>query len=199
MKTLKDFTPKIKARIPEYINKALDGVFDGGRFASFDPEKAEAAVNWNYEKCGYKRPVIIVAENIYEQQIYFNHLKANKNLHPLLLAIYNLKNGIELPIIEISQLDSQLNNQLYNQLYNQLNNQLYSQLRSQLDSQLDSQLRSQLGSQLGSQLDSQLRSQLDIQLYSQLNSQLNRQLNSQLRDQLYSQLSIQLESQIKKD
>lgn len=30
MKTLKDFTPEIKAKIPVYQERALRGVFDGG-------------------------------------------------------------------------------------------------------------------------------------------------------------------------
>lgn len=30
MKTLKDFTPEIKAKIPEYIKKYTNGIFDGG-------------------------------------------------------------------------------------------------------------------------------------------------------------------------
>ena len=93
MKTLKDFTPEIKTKIPEYINNALTGVFDGERYNNFSFEKAEKAVNWNYEKCGKKKPIIIVAENIYEAQIYFNYLKANKNFHPLLNILFNLKNN----------------------------------------------------------------------------------------------------------
>ena len=32
MKTLKDFTPEIKTKIPEYINNALEGVFGGERY-----------------------------------------------------------------------------------------------------------------------------------------------------------------------
>ena len=72
MKTLKDFTPEIQAKIPEYIKEATEGIFDGKRYNNFNLQDAEKAVNWNYEKCNYKKPVIIVAENIYEQQIFFN-------------------------------------------------------------------------------------------------------------------------------
>ena len=93
MKTLNDFTPEIKAKIPEYINNALDGIFDGKRYENFSLDNAEKAVYWNYEKCGKKKPIVIVAENIYEAQIYFNYLKANKNFHPLLNLLYNFKNN----------------------------------------------------------------------------------------------------------
>ena len=187
MKTIKDFTPEIQAKVPEYIEKYTKGVFDGGRYNSFKKENAETLIHWNYDKCGYKKPVVLVAENPYESQIFFNYIKANEKVfYPILYAIYCVKNGIELPKledapeIESSQLDSQLSSQLYSQLRSQLDSQLYSQLRSQLYSQLSSQL----DSQLSSQLDSQLRSQLDSQLYSQLDSQLDSQLSSQLYSQL---------------
>ena len=41
MKTLKDFTPEIKTKIPEYINNALTGVFDGERYNNFSFENSE--------------------------------------------------------------------------------------------------------------------------------------------------------------
>ncbi|MEI2271861.1 hypothetical protein OHD16_06870 [Sphingobacterium sp. ML3W] len=199
MKTIKDFTPEIQAKIPEYLDKYTKGVFDGGRYNSFKKENAEALIHWNYEKCGYKNPVVLVAENPYESQILFNYIKANdKVFTPILYLIYCIKNGIELPKLGYSpKIESeQLYSQLYSQLRSQLDSQLYSQLRSQLDSQLDSQLYSQLRSQLYSQLDSQLYSQLRSQLYSQLDSQLYSQLRSQLDSQLYSQLDSQLRSQL---
>jgi len=142
MKTLEDFTPKIQAKIPSYIERALEGVFDGERYEKFNIESAAAAVNWNYEKCGYKKPTIIVAENILEQQLLFNYLKNNEELRQLIQLLFNFKNEIplneEIKILQLdSQLYSQLDSQLYNQLYNQLDNQLDSQLHSQLDSQLE--------------------------------------------------------------
>ena len=195
MKTIKDFTPEIKAKIPEYQARALKGIFDGGRYSAFNFESAYKAVCLQYEKCGYKKPVMIVAENPYEAQIIFNFIQQTKFW---LVLIHFIKEG-NLKI-ESSQLDSQLDSQLYSQLHSQLDSQLGSQLgsqlRSQLRSQLDSQLDSQLSSQLYSQLDSQLRSQLYSQLHSQLSSQLSSQLYSQLDSQLYSQLDSQLYSQL---
>jgi hypothetical protein len=157
MKTLKDFTPEIQAKIPEYIKRYTKGVFDGGRYKNFNLKDAEELIHWNYEKCKYKKPVVLVAENPYEMQIMFNYIVSNKATWIPIYINYCLKNGLELSK-EFSQLDSQL----------------YSQLRSQLRSQLDSQLGSQLGSQLRSQLDSQLRSQLRSQLDSQLGSQMKK-------------------------
>lgn len=105
MKTLKDFTPEIQAKIPQYIERAMKGVSDGGRYNSFDIKKAKACIKWNYEKCGYKMPMVLVAENPYEMNLLFNFVKR--------LA----KDG----------------SQLYSQLGSQLGSQLDSQLGSQLE------------------------------------------------------------------
>jgi hypothetical protein len=201
MKTLSDLTPEISAKIPEYIAKYTKGVFDGERYNNFKYDAAVALIDWNYEQCKYKKPCVLVAENPYEAQIFFNYIKANEKVFlPIIYTIYCIRNGIEvnlnIPKIENKQLNSQLYSQLDSQLYSQLYSQLDSQLYSQLDSQLDSQLYSQLYSQLDSQLYSQLYSQLDSQLYSQLDSQLDSQLRSQLYSQLNSQLNSQLRSQL---
>ncbi len=58
----------------EYYEEAIDGIFDGKRFESFDLQKASNAVRWCYEKCGYKAPHIIVVENPLEQMLLFEHL-----------------------------------------------------------------------------------------------------------------------------
>ena len=141
MKTLRDFTPELQEKIPSYIKTGLEGVFDGGRYKNFNFKDCEKAVNWNYNKCGYKKPVIIVAENIYEQQLLFNYLVANKNLIIITHYLYCLKNKLNNVKIKSSQLHSQLHSQLDSQLDSQLYSQLYSQLDSQLHSQLHSQLR----------------------------------------------------------
>jgi hypothetical protein len=155
MKTLKDFTPEVQAKIPEYIKNGLKGVFDGGRYKAFDIEKAKKAVFFNYERCGYKKPVVLVAGNPYESQFIINYVKKNPELTTGIYLLYCLQNKIEIKDSQLrSQLDSQLYSQLRSQLRSQLYSQLYSQLRSQLRSQLYSQLRSQLNSQLYSQLDS---------------------------------------------
>jgi len=204
-KTLKDLTPEIEAKIPEYIARYTKGVLDGEKYNSFNQKSAEELINWNYTKCNLKLPTVLVAENPYEAQLFFNYIVANKKKFiPILYVLYCLKNKTELPkeLTEIgdkgSQLYIQLDSQLDSQLYSQLRSQLDSQLDSQLYSQLRSQLYSQLGSQLDSQLDSQLRSQLDSQLYIQLDSQLDSQLRSQLYSQLRSQLDSQLDSQLGK-
>lgn len=69
-----ELTKEIQDKIPAYQKRAVEGVFDGGRYYAFDLEKAKAAIKWNYEKCGYKMPMVLVAENILEQQLMFNIL-----------------------------------------------------------------------------------------------------------------------------
>lgn len=127
MKSISDFTPEIQAKIPEYIKKYTDGVFNGKRFSDFNFEKATELINWNYETCNYKKPTVLVAENPYESQIFFNYINENKDRFiPILYVLYCLKNNIELPK-ELTEIKLE-------------NSQLYSQLRSQLYSQLGSQL-----------------------------------------------------------
>ena len=175
MKTLKDFTPEIQAKIPEYQNRVLEPIFNGSKYHNFDIEKAKKAIKWNYEKCGFKMPVVLVAENPLEQQYLFNYLNTpQSNLFRKIIYVLNNE------FIEIELFNKKCKISSYFILFFNL-----SLLNNQLDSQLRSQLSSQLSSQLNSQLDSQLDLQLDSQLYSQLYSQLSSQLNSQLNSQLY--------------
>lgn len=92
MKTLKDFTPEIQKKIPEYIKKYTLGIFDGGRYNSFDRKNAVELINWNYEKCNFKKPVVIVCENPYESQMFFNYIVANKEaVLPIIYLNYCLE------------------------------------------------------------------------------------------------------------
>jgi len=114
MKTLKDFTPEIQAKIPEYLKKYQAGVFDGGRYKTFKKENAEALINWNCEKCGYKKPVVLVAGNPYEAQLMFNFIVLNKeHFGPILYLIYCLINKLEIPK-EINKEANTLRNTLAN-------------------------------------------------------------------------------------
>jgi hypothetical protein len=187
MKTLKDFTPEVQAKIPEYIKNALAGVFDGGRYKSFDIEKAKKAVWLNYERCGYKKPVVLVAGNPYEAQIIMNYLSACPPIVAYIYLLYCSQNKIK---------NDQLDGQLGDQLDGQLGDLLDGQLRDQLDGQLHDQLDGQLGDQLDGQLRDQLYGRLNGQLRDQLYGRLNGQLRDQLRHQLRGQLDVQLYGQL---
>ena len=60
MKTLKDLTPDILAKISGYKEKCLEGIYNGERYHNFDLEKAKKAINWNYNKCGLKNLLFII-------------------------------------------------------------------------------------------------------------------------------------------
>jgi len=95
MKTLKDFTPEIQAKIPKYIENGLEGIFDGKKYNSFDFNKAKACVKWNYEKAGFKEPLVLVAENPYETLLMYKellNLNKTENIKEILKKInyYNM-------------------------------------------------------------------------------------------------------------
>ena len=193
MKTLKDFTPEIQAKIPEYIKKYTNGIENGERYKDFILENATNLVNWNYEICGYKKPVIIVAENPYEAQIFFNFIKLNKEKYlPILYLIYCLKNNL----IKNCDLSSELDSTLRSELSSKLSSELDSELDSKLDSTLYSELLSALDSGLSSTLFSKLRSKLRSKLLSELDSGLLSELRSTLLSKLRSGLHSELDSEL---
>jgi hypothetical protein len=78
MKTLNDFTPEIKAKIPAYKAMAIEGIYDGKLYSNFNAKNAEAAIEWNYKQINMKAPIVLVAENPLEQQLMFNYLNTSK-------------------------------------------------------------------------------------------------------------------------
>jgi hypothetical protein len=95
MKTLKDLTPEMIKKIPSYKEKCLEGISDGQKFKNFNLKDAEEAIYWNYEKCGYKKPIVIVAENPLEMQFLFNYIKHSEKFNIISYYLYCLKNNIE--------------------------------------------------------------------------------------------------------
>jgi hypothetical protein len=81
MKTLQDLTPEIIAKIPQYQERAVEGVYDGGRYYNFDLEKAKKAIDYNYTQAGFTPPKeYIVVENILEQQMVYQKLSGDKSI-----------------------------------------------------------------------------------------------------------------------
>lgn len=81
MITLDQFTEEIKAKIPEYIDHALDGVFDGKNHKNFDRDTALKMVNKLYDMA--KKPLpkhLIVVENPLEAKIIFHYLTKNEHM-----------------------------------------------------------------------------------------------------------------------
>lgn len=81
MITLDQFTDEIKAKIPNYIDHALDGVFDGLNHKNFDKEAALGIVNKLYDLAEKPRPKhLIVVENPLEAKIIYHYLVKNENM-----------------------------------------------------------------------------------------------------------------------
>jgi hypothetical protein len=81
MITIDQFTDEIKAKIPDYIDHALDGVFDGKNHKNFDRESALGIVNKLYDMAEKPRPKhLIVVENPLEAKIIYHYLVANENM-----------------------------------------------------------------------------------------------------------------------
>lgn len=201
MKTIADFTPEIRNKIPEYIEIYTKGVFDGGRYDTFDKKKAVDLINWNYVECKRNKPVVIVAENPLEAQIIFNYIVSNRDLfYPILFLNYCIINNIDLNVKNNPELESKLYSELSSQFIPKLRSDLRSKLESDLDLELDSKLYSELSSQLIPKLKSELYvelgSKLDSELHSKLNSELNFKLHSELCSQLHSKLFTQIDSKL---
>jgi len=123
--TLDDLTPEIEARIPQYLNDYTAGIYDGGRYNSFSEEAAAALINWNYEQAGFKKPVLLVAENPYEAQIYFNYIRANEEYYlPIIHLLYCLDNDLELDFLEDVFEDGKLDGKLRDKLYDKLDDNI---------------------------------------------------------------------------
>jgi len=108
MKTIEDFTPEIQAKIPWYIEKSLENVFDGGYFRAFNLLDAEAAVNWNYEKCGFKKPVVIAAENVLEEQLFYNFVDNNKEVEEFVVKMQEMLNTEGYDRVEYDKMHTEL-------------------------------------------------------------------------------------------
>lgn len=63
MKTLDDLTPEIEAKIPIYQSKCVDDLYSGVESDNFDPKFSTKYVEKVYEIAGYKKPVVIFADN----------------------------------------------------------------------------------------------------------------------------------------
>ncbi len=74
MSNIKELTPEIEAKIPDYIKRALEGVFDGGRYNDFKIENAQEILDVIYKMCDFPSPKLFVAENPYEAQVIYHEL-----------------------------------------------------------------------------------------------------------------------------
>ena len=113
-------TKKQQNLIPAYRNEWLDRMYSC-KYRT-DRKQATKYINWLYEFCGYKKPIIIFLDSPMAM-----HIGANAIVH----ALKNI-----------------FTNKDYSQIRSQINFQIDSQINFQIGSQIDSQIHSQIGSQI---------------------------------------------------
>ncbi|MDG1429108.1 MAG: hypothetical protein P8H56_06590 [Crocinitomicaceae bacterium] len=195
MRGIDDLTQQTLTKISAYKLDVLNGVSDGTRFTNFDAENAYKCVEWNYKKCGYRSPAIVVTENPLEMQMMFNFIKAMdsasrfsdyQSMYPELFAQlaeqnldrFNTTFGSRLRSILRSKIGSRVSANLNSNFLSKLDNQLCAQLYS-LFSDLDSQLGPKMSSELGCFLRNDLRPKLGDQLGFVLDNHVNIELSKQ--------------------
>jgi len=200
-----DFTPEIKAKIPEYKKRAIEDLYSGKEHDNWKRKDTVEYLEYVYKLGKQKdKPVVIVADNILQYKIFYNLLfnnKMNSKYTKLINLIWFIKNKKK---VTKHKLDSELFSELCSELCSELDSELHSELRSELHSELDSELRSELHSELcselrselDSELCSELYSELDSELYSELDSELDSELRSELRSELCSELRSELDSEL---
>src|SRR3989338_9697059 len=157
---------------------------------------AYKCIEWNYKKCGYRTPFIIVTENPLEMQMMFNFVKAIdsssrffdfESIYPELFAQlteYQMSRhqtpfGLRLSSILRSKIGSRVNSNLDSNFLFKLDRQLYAQLYSKMFAQLECELSPDLISKLGNLLRSDLRTMLGDQLGHALYDRINLALSEQ--------------------
>ena len=175
MNKIGDKYAEIKAKIPGYFDAALEGVSDGGRYEDFNFDTAQKCIHWNYKKCGYRAPAVIVTNNPLEMQLMFNYIQfldTNSKFH-------DFGSHVE------------LQEQLLNQLSSQ-STDLSCRLGSILRSKIGSRLKSDLDSKFILQINNNLKTQLFTRLFNDIENQLDPKWKSMLKKLFCTQLQMRL-------
>ena len=96
MKTIKDFTPEIKAKIPDYISRAKDDLYSGVEAANWKKEDTIVYLNKVYQYSQKELPAVVVANNPEEYKMFFDLLfngKKNKKFEKTIEKIVEDKNN----------------------------------------------------------------------------------------------------------
>ena len=168
MKTLKDLTPEIRAKIEDYkkeVRKFYDGI-------PFDRDASVKYIEKIYDIANRKKPIVIFAENPIQYKLYFSLLKKNVDIINKAFLIKNKCSNVDTNSNFVNrEIDNYLDNQLCRVIRNrdltdQLDNKLYSELRHgdlfgeifgelyiELDSTLGDELSKELGDELGNEFN----------------------------------------------
>src|SRR3990167_6654728 len=199
MKTIKDLTPKIRAKIAIYKERCTKDLYSGKEYENYDRKKTVDYIEKIYSIAKQQKPVIIVAKDPIQYKIFFELIQKKMKIIAL---IFKLKNKLKI-LPEKNELSNELCDELSSELRRELRSELDRELRSELDRELSSELRNELydelSSELYSELYSELDSELDSELYSKLDSELHSELYSELHRELDSELHRELDSELYKN
>src|SRR3990167_9942503 len=192
MKTIKDLTPKIRAKIAIYKERCTKDLYSGKEYENYDRKKTVDYIEKIYSIAKQQKPVIIVAKDPIQYKIFFELIQKKMKIIAL---IFKLKNKLKI-LPEKNELSNELCDELSSELRRELRSELDRELRSELDRELSSELRSELNSELDSELYSKLDSELDSELSSELRNELCDELSSELYSELYSKLDSKLDREL---
>ena len=171
MKTIKDLTPGIRAKINRYKDKAVKDLYNGNEYNNWKKEDTVNYINYIYKLSKQEKPMVIVADDLLQYRFFYNKLfKSGKytELCKELCKELDKELNLELQLELDSELGSEFNKELHSELDKELDSELYSGLDKELHSELDKELNLELSSQLRLELNKELRLDLDLELSSQL-------------------------------
>src|SRR3990167_10180234 len=195
MKTIKDLTPKIRAKIAIYKERCTKDLYSGKEYENYDRKKTVDYIEKIYSIAKQQKPVIIVAKDPIQYKIFFELIQKKMKIIAL---IFKLKNKLKI-LPEKNELSNELCDELSSELRRELRSELDRELRSELDRELSSELRRELYSELYSKLHSKLDSELSSELGRELDSELSSELSSELRRELRSELDRELRSELDRE
>ena len=87
MKTLKDLTPEIRAKIPEYIAYAKDALYNGTEWSEYDPQNTVDYIHFIYKLADKPLPKqVLIAQSPTEYKQLWNQHGSGSKSHFLFLA-----------------------------------------------------------------------------------------------------------------
>ena len=92
MKTLKDLTPEIKAKIPKYKDLCTKDLYSGVEYKNYDKQTTVDYIEKIYEIAKNRKPVVIVAKDPIEYKQFFLKLQEENTLE-LVNEMFKLKNS----------------------------------------------------------------------------------------------------------
>jgi hypothetical protein len=179
MKTLKDLTPEIRAKIPKYKSIIRDALYSGAEHKTNKRIDTVRYIEEVYKIAKKEKPVVIIAKNPLQYKLFFVALH-NPKIFKKIVMLRSMKNKstkrINIDKELMGELESKLNSELWSELdgelWSGLNGELDRELRSELDRELDRELRSELDGELGGELRSELDGELGGELRSELDGEL---------------------------